>query len=322
MSKEFDAWILSNIKNICLKIEELSWVDEFYSNSSDLVATLKLNSKEWKGHGHASSKDLALRKAITEAIERAISLQHISTSNGIAAHTNLESAKKNAQNELIERDLFLSHFITKTPFIKEKNSKDKIPLSIIKYINSNEDNVDLFKFKNNNMGEGYVCLISNSKNWGGIIGLSFGELNSKELITKAVVEAFRQYRFEIVTNKFKNRITLMDFNNLNKWNYADHGYLAQSLDYFQLIEFLFPKDESEQNSNYVKYIKEKFKFKIIDNSLPELMNCPLHVVQCTSEDMQQLQLGPCLDEFISIDGLYRFTGKKNMNINRLPHPIN
>lgn len=322
MSDKFESWILSSVKKLNLKIDELTWVREFIPNSFDIVANVNINSKDWTGHGFANTKDLALKKAVSEVMERAIALNYVNTSNGIASHTDLELAKQNALNELIERDLFLSHFFTRTPFVKNSKNDELIPTSIKEYIYANGDQIGIYELKKNNIGEGYVCLISNGASWGGILGLSFGEPNKKnELVLKAVVEAFRQYRYEIVTNKFQNKITLNEFKSLGKWTFSNHGNLVQDVEYYQQINDLFPLRDSKINESYVQYKMNMFSFEVFKRPLNDFLDCPLHVVRCNAEDIQQLLPGPFLKKNISLDGLRRFLETEVTDINQLPHPI-
>lgn len=63
------------------------------------------------GHGFAPDLNLALTKAMVEAVERLVVMKlKILTTNGTAAHFESEPAKVNAIQELIERDAYLGHW--------------------------------------------------------------------------------------------------------------------------------------------------------------------------------------------------------------------
>jgi hypothetical protein len=81
---------------------------------------LKYNGKEYLGCGEdTNSKVVASEKSISEAIERAVfSLSpKTGSSNGWAAHTNLELAAISAVTELAERDSAIKHWLTYTPML-------------------------------------------------------------------------------------------------------------------------------------------------------------------------------------------------------------
>lgn len=322
MSRAFDSWILENASSIGLSIEDLSWVNDFYPGSSDLTAKIRLRSKEYDGRGHAQSKDLSLKIAVSEAIERAVCLHYVPTSNGVACHSILENAQINACNELLERDLFLSHFLTKTPFNRLKDESKYIPKSVFDFVLKSGDVIQIFGFKENNMGQGFVCLVSNGKHWGGVLGLSFGQESCEKLIQKSILEAFRQYYFEITIQKFKNQISLDEFISRKKWGFSDHGHLFMNVDYFNRIKFLFQNGDNNSENHEIKYNKERFSFETFKQPFPELRECPLYVVICRSEDLQQLGTGPLENKLISMVGLKRFLGNDVVDLNLLPHPIN
>lgn len=83
-------------------------------------ALLKYNDKEFLGCGEdTNSEAIASEKSISEAIERAVfSLSpKTGSSNGWAAHTNLELAAISAVTELVERDSAIKHWLTFTPMM-------------------------------------------------------------------------------------------------------------------------------------------------------------------------------------------------------------
>lgn len=81
---------------------------------------LKYNDKEFLGCGEdTKSKTTASEKSISEAVERAVfSLSpKTGSSNGWAAHIDLESAAISAITELAERDSAIKHWLTFTPMM-------------------------------------------------------------------------------------------------------------------------------------------------------------------------------------------------------------
>lgn len=95
-------------------------VDVIDSGLHHFSVSQKMNDKI-KGVGTDYNKTLALKKAVSELAERKSFVferkkdRSILSSNGFAAHTCMELAKKAALKELIERDLFFISWLAKRP---------------------------------------------------------------------------------------------------------------------------------------------------------------------------------------------------------------
>lgn len=73
-----------------------------------------------RGHGTDFNKEIALKKALHEYVERYYFRQYLTsvgfqTTNGIAAHLDQSSSERSAINELLERHVFLSHWLQAIP---------------------------------------------------------------------------------------------------------------------------------------------------------------------------------------------------------------
>ena len=73
-----------------------------------------------KGFGSSNNREIALKKAIFELVERSVFLDlasngKVNSSNGFACHNSEEEAKKRAKFELFERDIVLSHWLLRIP---------------------------------------------------------------------------------------------------------------------------------------------------------------------------------------------------------------
>lgn len=84
------------------------------------------NGQTIAGYGEGFNASEALYKAIGELQERdALKIANIRfkkiSSNGIACHLFKNIAKDSAENELVERDSFFRHWLTKTPFTEISN---------------------------------------------------------------------------------------------------------------------------------------------------------------------------------------------------------
>lgn len=321
MKREFEEWALKKSDSLGLKIENLNWLQEFLPDWIDLSAKIQVEGKEYYGRGHSQSRDKALLKAIVEAIERAICLETLETTNGVAAHTELNKAKENAFNELIERDLFLSHFLTATAFEAIEDSIFSLPKTILDFVQNQNTAVLFYRMKQTNVGTGIVCMISHKSDWGCILGLSFGVDDIKDLCLKAFLEGFRQYYHLQYKSELGNNLSLDQFFKKESWNFNSHQSLSLNREYFDQISFLF-KDSAVSPKGIVNYDIEKFIFNVLYSKRKLFDNIPLHIVSCIGNDVQTLTPGPFLPKNISTEGLLRFGEMLNEKMFKLPHPIN
>jgi len=323
MSHLFTEWILSNSETLSLQVEDLQWIRKSFPGIHDMSVRIQILGKPYEGRGHATTKDVAVQKALAEAIERAMCLQHLDTTNGVAAHYDLELAKKNARNELLERDLFLSHFLTKTPFILTPEWRAFLPGEVFADISRAGDSLQIYKMGPTSHGQGIVCLIRGGERWGGVLGLSFGQEHESALVIKASLEAYRYYWHRRSHQTLNDHHDLESFLALPKWRYEDNGRLGLNPDYFSRISPLFPEDPmaGQRAEDLVDYTSTEFNYREFSLDEIGLKNCPLKVVHCSAAGTQPLLPGPFRPETISRDGLMRFTNGREFTQETLPHPM-
>jgi hypothetical protein len=104
--------ILSNAELLGLKVQKLSWGEEFLGGLFDFRIKTNLFGEETIGIGIDQNEEVAFLKAFSESVERAYCKKNDIRSHGVSAHWCKESAKENSLCELIERDMFLCHFLT------------------------------------------------------------------------------------------------------------------------------------------------------------------------------------------------------------------
>ena len=125
--------------------------------------------------GEADTPELAITKAIAELLERSAlltySLDHpgnASSSNGWAAHSDVESARTAASLELCERDAVLAQWYTATPFLEIPESE--LPQSIQQW-RSSELTISEFPIlrvllSTCGLGPSVTCLFMNERGFG------------------------------------------------------------------------------------------------------------------------------------------------------------
>lgn len=314
-----EEWLATNVSNLEIATNQLTKIQELIPDLYDFETTITVNGRKFHGRGTKSDEDLAVTVSLVESLERVI-VRHsnISTTNGVAAHNIKWQAEEKSLFELIERDLFLSHFLTKTPFTPLQQSK-VISQKAKNYISDNSDKLSFYKMRQTNFGTGYICLISGESRWGGIFGLSFGNENQSDLIQSAFLEAFRQYSYLRSSNLLDHSLSLEDFYNLKTWSFKSHALLSRNLDYFKSISDLFA--EKNESNHIVAYDKSEFKFKELKSGIAPFSSLPIYVIQCTSLNCQNLYTGLATKESISKAGLKRFLGFEPLELNLLPHPL-
>lgn len=125
--KKLSRWLLDNHKALKLRATQFKWVEEWLPHFHDFEVSIVVDGRTVKGRGIDQNSDLAFTKAGAEAIERAICIGKGLSSCGVAVHTENKLAKINARNELIERDRFFCHYLTKTAFQKKAPELKKTP---------------------------------------------------------------------------------------------------------------------------------------------------------------------------------------------------
>ena len=174
-------WLFKNREPLNLTVFKAQWVKEWLPQFHDLRVQIDLDGRMYEGRGMDMDTDLAFTKAGAEAMERAIvhKSQERNTS-GIALHTDELKAKKNAFYELLERDQFLCHFLTKTPFveleslggfqidfqrIKDKLEKENIEITLKRTLFSEPKTVICLARKLSNVGFKGVIGLGTSDTW-------------------------------------------------------------------------------------------------------------------------------------------------------------
>lgn len=322
---KIDGWILnnSNLLNLQVRIFENDLLAHFGINDIDVTVTI--NGKTIAGRGTDFDQNIALKKALSEAIERYfLSTNRFPTSNGMAAHTSIPLATNSAKSELIERDLFFCHFLTGTPFF-EIFPSDKYLIPVKEHLNKSNVSIQFYSLGNIGHTECILCSISGlmcNNPFGYIFGTAAGAFNDS--VRSSFLEAIRNF----ANLKIENSISLKDFDLIAKSRhiqFEEHGNLALDVEYAQIFqEIFFPQNVSQkpaQNASVLDNI-------IVDNidtkgSLFE--DSPFVVVRAHSDLLQDLFLGCTTTSVLNIPRLSQFCEARGIEFSifdRIPHPFN
>lgn len=336
------AWAIKNAKELGLIITQQIWVNrlklatdiELHSFSCEV----NINGLKVKGFGKDKKQDIAIKKSIIEAIERVLIHEYnLETSNGVAGHVIFDLAKKNAINELIERDLFLCHFLTKIPYQEISDELIKPELKKIQYfLEKHKIKISLFY-----LGEvGCLGLLDGQyadRSFGYIVSSSYSE-SIESAIENTVFNLTQSGFYRLNENNDLSDqmpLSIEDFKCIKHPNFKHHGLLALHQDYVNSISFLFENKKNEiqdrdqnQNQNQKYHLGRPFnRDTIVCNNLVSsyavLKNIPAHFVQAQSKQAQNLFLGFPIEESVNLDRLSQFSNKVHniQSIFNKPHPM-
>ena len=130
-SKAIGRWLISHRQDLNLQVDRLTWIKDWLPEQNHFNVEISLDGASATGSGIDEIADMAFVKAGAEAIERLICAQNQIRSSGVAAHIDDKMAQENAAHELLERDAFLCHYLTKTPFIRSQANKNSMYQKIV-----------------------------------------------------------------------------------------------------------------------------------------------------------------------------------------------
>lgn len=113
-------WFLQRSTNWDLRVTEITGLHNLGCEVFDFVVDARIEGKLVTARARGKTKEVALAKAFTETAERSVFFSQATaepSTNGLAAHVIFDEAVRNAALELIERDRFFCHWLTKTPFL-------------------------------------------------------------------------------------------------------------------------------------------------------------------------------------------------------------
>jgi hypothetical protein len=316
--KTIIGWLLSQINTLEIQVERLSYLNDMLPGYFDVVVHAQHEDRKLSGWGFGENEAIALTKAIAEVIER-ISLFEgkFENSNGIAAHKNFVHAASSAKRELLERDLLLCHFFSKTPFEIADHSSYGLE-SVQQWYLKHRVDFSLFRLG----PDGFLALLDGRKAirpFGFKIGVAVKD-SLKASAISAAIEASRT-GYKIVNSPKIDSISLSEFRKHNSYSFYDHGRLALDLSYAQQISFLFEAAQQKvPETNFAPAVS----VQDLDLKHPKLKDCPLKFARATSPDVQQLFLGDFDPQKINLRRLSQFAGRELSydDLLQLPHPLN
>ena len=310
-NKKLNAWLLNNHKQLALKATQFHWTQDWMPDYCDLEVSIVLNGKQYVGRGMDKNSDFAFTKAGAEALERAFCFEGNVATCGVAVHTDEKLAKENAQNELIERDRFFCHYLTKTPFKKiDFDNYCGVQDKLKKY----DVVMKIFEMNPLNNITSFVCLCEGER-VGLVVGLG-SSCKRVVAIEKAVTECLSNTVATLYGKSFS--LSFKKFNSIKIYRPKYHRML-----YFgerTLIEKNSWILEGRELSRKKDWIDENsFQYLRLKGGNNILGECPLVAIKCENNLLQKSFFGKFAQKHINYERIMDFS--KVSDVNYLPHPL-
>lgn len=304
-------WILRNKDTFNLKVTRVTGLNHILNEYYDYVVEIKMSGRSFSGRGTDKTEDVAFLKAFSESIERYFTHKNnFLTTNGIAVHYDKDECILNAKMELIERDIFLCHFLLGGKLIKFENKQTKLFQERLWLQNIN---VDFYKISDDKKYKCVLVFVSNSKQSicdKIIFGVSCKN-NLDSAIEQATVEALRDF---ININENKEGLSVEHFNCLDTWSLKDHQRIGLNSEY--------ARKYFETRVNVldlrVEYVQEIVLEKLESDEFPQ--GFPFVCLRATCRTAQDLWIGKTTIEKINKERLNQIS--KTLNFIKIPHFFN
>ena len=318
------SWINGKSKDFQLELEEHLWPSKWLGECYSFKVRITIGNDQARGSGVASDKVDALTTAVAEALERYLfKISQFKSTNGLAVYPSEAECIRRASFELVERDLFFCHYLTKTPFIRSEFTESFATDQWQQFVATCKEHgvkVELRELQKNNIGYGMICLAQGANTFpvrfGATIGLGFGE-NKYDAAFKAVKECAAQVAFNIDGDISTDGVSIESFSKQTHWNVEDQRKWTFNPDSVKGIAPLFMKDGVEHEVKCFSVETKQVHWPI------EYSDIPLKAYRAYSSEMQGLFFGPVREEILNIRRLSKFTGQP-ITVDRLqhfPHPL-
>ena len=316
---------------LSFKFSEFKWTEKLKIELHDIQCEMKFNGKSILGRGTDQNRETAICKATAETLERFFldQLLEAKTSNGVAMHIDSKSAELNALFELLERDSFFCHFLTKTPFQElkyEELVKCDICKAIVELLKYNGADVKFGSMRSDSRFFGVICAIFGFDapiKFGMTMGTSV-RMNLQDAIYYSLIESARS-AFGYILMPDEELLLASVKKNLHPSSPQDHLEVALNVDYahhFKDTYFI-------KNHSPLPKIRLNLGAISIASFKPELnvgdfiVSPPLFLAKASSCELLNLYFGEFVQNDKTIERLSRFLGERISldDINRDVHPF-
>lgn len=314
-SKKIIDWTLKNRNHFKLEVIYYRGLEKYFPDLFDIGLSIEHEGKKFKGRGSDKDETVAYLKAFSECIERIATFHYkLDTTNGLAAHYNIENAKVNAFNELIERDSFMCHFLLRSNFNRLSYE------SRFKQLDKTGIKIEYFEMCRTDSIVAILVLATGSSAspaFGLLSGTACDKTENKA-IAHAEIEMLRNLDHILECQKVDD-ITIENFNQIEYAELDDHGKLSKNVKYAKEYASGLKREPIDLSTTYCK---DDFQFEEID--LRFIANdIPIKLVRSLNPKLQGLFTGPTREDKLNLSRL-SYISKTEISmsvINRLPHPF-
>lgn len=297
----FSKWINEHSQRLSLEYIRFDWTNKLSKGAFDIQCSFVRDGKNYVGRGTEENKDVAIIKSTAEMLERFFldQLEEADSSNGVAVHTDAKTAEISALCELLERDSFFCHYLTKTPFKEiEISSFPDTPIlqGILTLLKSHGAEIRIGQMRTDSRFSSVVCAIfglSVESPFGMTLGTSV-KLTVAEALESALIEAARS-AFAYLLNP--QLLTPDKDSNANSPFSCpeDHLRLGLDIDYaIQFKEVFFERHLAKFETlgskiDFEKVSISSFKPELFDGSI--CMSPPIFMARASSDSLINLFFG-------------------------------
>lgn len=301
------TWALAHRKSLGLKITRYRWPSRLLLDCHDFSTSFCLNDELFVGRGTDTDESIALAKSISEALERFVAYQQkLTSTNGVAAHPDQSTCVQNAVFELLERDSFLCHFLTRTPFLPEQRSQNLLaPYSdLISELNHTGIETGLRRLRIASPAiEGFLFFVNGNryKNPFGIIMGAGCSQSASSAVRAAVFQVSR------------NVAAYMDKGSIQGTSVAEglpdiHSNRGLSLEYGDFFSRQYLSDEYYRTEPLTDGTDHSINVTTLFPSDIMPSGCPLYFARAHSSTLQGLYWGANNIQNANLERLSQFSG--------------
>lgn len=314
------AWAFAHRREIGLRVEEITLTSQWLSEFSDYKVILEFDGLH-EGRGTTRSAYKALEIAFTEAFEqRIVRKSGLCSGNGVAAHPCLQKARELARKELIERDLFLCHYLTQvplTPLLVQVPFQKRLDAACVF--------LRVFKTRSVMDIEVVVSIADGSRAkpapFGAIIGLGADE-DVGQAAQKACIECLRNVIFLLGRDRHPE-LSAAELKRLPKPKAKDQLHWsfcpASTAGISSIVDSSFAPSFTAGKEK----LPGSYEYHLLHSRDEKGSTPPLFVVQCVNPMLQNLFFGYSTQDKLNMQRLSRFCGRtvEMKDINLHPHPL-
>lgn len=317
-------WLLDEPHPFSVKVSEVDFISDWLPGFHQFFVESRIDHHLVLGIGTAASRELALTKACAELLERSVFALHKEGRNtsGWAAYRSEVGARQRAKLELLERDAFLSHFLTRTPFPDVTNDRRLKPDPVYSHFRRRlrEVGVDLKVGHLGKIGRFHivVCAAFGDRRPQRRFGVTLG-LGANARLQTAVRHGLCEIFFDVMRVIFGRPrvLSAQDFLRLGRPRVAHHTALGLHVQSAALMRKLFARQRRLLRAS----VPRGFKFERVRT--PRLLKgMPLVVVRATNPKLQELYFGKTRPSVLNEERLRRFSQhspKERLLVETYPH---